>query len=116
MHACRATDAQLRPPIHCYNIWTEKSHTISYSPVRAADITSHATNGGDNNIIVGEVKNARRKGSCRVRCETAVAFLERYLIRGQTTTSRRITKQPPTCTIYIILFIYIYMYIWTTDK
>lgn len=57
--------------LHCYNIWTDESHTISYSPVRAADITSHATNGGDNNIIVGEVQNARRKGSCRVRCETA---------------------------------------------
>lgn len=102
-----------RCPVHCYNIWTGESHTISYSPVRAADITSHATNGGDNNIIVAEVQNARRKGSCRVRCKTAAAFLARCLIRGRTTTSRRITKQHPTCTIYFILFIFIYIYICT---
>lgn len=88
-----------------YNIiWTGESHTISYSPVRAADITSHATNGGDNNIIVGG--GAKRAA---VVCDAKLQFLARYLIRGRPRVVLQSCVLRVPCTFY---YIYVHMDKW----
>jgi len=112
MHACNATDAPVATATVI--IYYGRASRIRFRTHRCVQPTLRRTR--RTVAITISFSGEAQKGqlSC-MRCETAVAFLARYLIRGRTmTTTRRITKQRPTCTIYILL--YIYMYIWTSES